>query len=324
MFTKDQLEDAHTLVRQTMPPTLGYAWPLLSEAIGCEVWLKHENHTPIGAFKIRGGLVYMNDAAKSHKQSNHSGFITATRGNHGQSLPFAARQYGMKVTVLAPLSNSEEKNAAMRALGADLILKGDDFAEACSYLAPLSAERGLTLVPAFHPLLVRGVATYALELMTTAPDLDQIYVPIGMGSGIAGLIRTRDLLGLKTKIIGVVAERAPAYALSFEAKKRITTQDAKTFADGVACSAPDPDALDIIYAGAEHIVRVSDDEIAGAMRLIYQSCHNIAEGAGAVALAAIKKEQAKLAGKKVGAILTGGNIDMPLFQQVLSGQTPSL
>ncbi|MCZ6641153.1 MAG: threonine dehydratase [Gammaproteobacteria bacterium] len=322
MFTLAELERARVVVGKTMSSTPQYAWPLLAERVGAEVWLKHENHTPIGAFKVRGGLNYLDVLCSGGKRPN--GLITATRGNHGQSIPFAASRHGLNVTVLVPVGNSVEKNKAMQAWGAKLIEHGEDFDEAKQEAARLAEVDGLEVVPAFHPMLACGVATYAHEFLTACDDLDTVYVPIGMGSGVCGLITTRDLLGLKTKIVGVVSTHAPAYALSFESGQVVETNTAKTFADGVACRMPSPEALEVILGGAARIVCVSDDEVASAMRAIYADTHNIAEGAGAAAFAALLQEKEGLQGRKVGAVLTGGNVDTTLFAQVLRGETPQV
>lgn len=294
-----------------MPPTPQFAWPLLAERAGCEVWVKHENHTPIGAFKVRGGLVYFD------RQRPSRGVISATRGNHGQSIAFAGRRAGIAVTIVVPQGNSTEKNAAMRAFGAELIEHGRDFDEARAEAERLAGECGLAMVPSFHRDLVLGVATYALELLRTVPSLETVYAPIGMGSGICGLIRTRDLLGLGTKIVGVQSERAPSYALSFAAGRVVTTESADTFADGMATRVPDSEALEIIRRGAERIVTVSEDEIAGAVRTLFTCTHNVAEGAGAAPLAALLKEREAMRGRRTGVILSGGNVDLALFQRVL-------
>jgi threonine dehydratase len=294
-----------------MPPTPQYAWPLIAARAGCEVWVKHENHTPIGAFKVRGGLVYFD------RQRPSRGVISATRGNHGQSIAFAGRRAGIPVTIVVPHGNSREKNAAMRAFGAELIEHGRDFDEAREEAGRLAGERGLAMVPSFHRDLVLGVATYALELLRAVPSLDTVYVPIGMGSGICGLIRTRDLLGLGTKIVGVQSEWAPAYALSFAAGRVVTTESAETFADGMATRVPDPEALEAIRQGAERIVTVSEDAIADAMRALFTDTHNVAEGAGAAPLAALLKERETMRGRKVALIQSGGNVDLALFQRVL-------
>ena len=317
MFTLTDLEQAQEVVAAVMPPTPQYCWPGLCRRAGCEVWLKHENHTPIGAFKVRGGLVYLDHLKRSGRLPER--MVTATRGNHGQSIPFAARRHGVRVTVFAPKGNSVEKNAAMVGWGAELIEFGQDFDEARVEAARLAEEEGALWVPAFHPALARGVATYALELFNAVKDLDAVYVPIGMGSGICGLITARDLLGLKTEIIGVVAAKAPAMAKSFKAGRVVETESADTFADGMACRVPMPEPLAVIRAGAAGIVEVSEAEIAAAMRMLYRDTHNVAEGAGAAAFAALMQQRDRQAGKKVGVILSGGNVDAEVFRAVLAG-----
>lgn len=313
MFTLAELEAAHALVAAAVPPTPAHAWPLLAQRLGTHVVVKHENHTPVGAFKMRGGLVYVDQLKRAHPAT--PGLITATRGNHGQSVAFAGRRNGLPVTIYVPKGNSVEKNRAMAAFGAELIEHGDDFQEAREEAGRHAARDGLHMVPSFHPDLVRGVATYALELFTTAPDLDVLYVPIGQGSGICGCIVARDLLGLKTEIVGVQATAAPSYALSFAARSVVSTDSADTHADGLATRIPDPDALAIILKGASRIVQVSDDEIAAAIRIYWTDTHNLAEGAGAAPLAAALREKAKLPGKRVGLVLSGGNIDLDLFRR---------
>jgi threonine dehydratase len=320
MITQNDLETAERIVYAAMPPTPQYAWPLLARELGAEVWVKHENHTPTGAFKVRGGLVHMK-LRKDRGETN--GVITATRGNHGQSIPFGAGRVGIAVTVVCPIGNSTEKNAAMRALGAELIEVGHDFDAAREAAMAIGKERGLDFVASFGPELVMGVATYARELFHAAGALDAVYVPVGMGSGICSVIAVRDLLGLKTKVIGVVSSNATAIALSFAAGRPVSTNTAATFADGIAVRVVNADAFHIIKHGAERIVAVSDDEIADAMRLLYRSCHTLAEGAGAAATAALVKEQGKMRGKRVAVIVTGGNIDMGGFAAVLAGRTPA-
>ena len=313
MFDLRQLENAQAIVGTAMPPTPAHAWPLLSERLGATAIVKHENHTPIGAFKVRGGLVYV-DRLKRERPDT-PGLISATRGNHGQSLAFAAARYGVPVTIYVPHGNSVEKNRAMRAFGARLVEHGEDF-QAAREEAEVHARRdGLEFVPSFHPDLVTGVATYALELLRTAPDLDILYVPIGQGSGICGCILTRDLLGLRTEIVGVQSTEAPSYALSFAAGTIVKTNSSNTLADGMATRVPDADALAIIREGASRIVQVSDDEVAAAIRAYWTDTHNLAEGAGAAALAAAVQEKAKIRGKRVGLILSGGNIDFDLFNR---------
>ena len=322
LFSLAELEAAAALVRSVVPETLQYAWPLLASRVGAEVWIKHENHTPIGAFKLRGGVVYMDWLTRSGPKT--SGVITATRGNHGQSIALAGRRAGIPVTILIPHGNSAEKNAAMEGFGAELVVHGRDFDEAKARAFELAQERKLHYVPSFDPVLVKGVATYALELFRAVADLDAVYAPIGMGSGICGLITARDLLGLRTEIVGVVAAAAPAVALSVEDGYPVPTNTARTFADGMACREPHPEALAIIAKGATRIVRVAEDEIAEAIRMLWAATHNVAEGAGAAALAALVKDRDRMRGQRVGLILSGGNIDTDVLRTVLEGRTPAV
>jgi threonine dehydratase len=319
MFDLGQLERAHEVVGAAMPPTPAHAWPLLAQRLGADVVVKHENHTPIGAFKVRGGLVYVERLQRERPQA--SGIISATRGNHGQSLAFAARRFGVLVTIYVPHGNSVEKNRAMRAFGAHLVEHGEDFQSAREESERHAEREGLELVPSFHRDLVMGVATYALELFRTAPNLDVLYVPIGQGSGICGCILARDLLGLRTEIVGVQSTEAPSYALSFAAGAVVRTNSSNTLADGMATRVPDPEALSIIRKGASRIVQVTDDEVGEAVRAYWTDTHNLAEGAGAAALAAALQEKAKLRGKRVGLILSGGNIDFDLFRRWIMSET---
>jgi threonine dehydratase len=320
MLTVQDFEEAARTVYAAMPPTPQYAWPLLGERAGCELWVKHENHTPIGAFKLRGGLVYL-ERLKA-RRPGIKGVITATRGNHGQSIALAGRRNGLAVTVVVPHGNSVEKNAAMRAFGAEIVEHGHDFEAARLESLRLGPERGLELLPSFHLDLVRGTGTYAMELFRAVPDLDTVYAPIGLGSGICGIITARDALGLATRVVGVVAEKAPTYALSFAARKAVATNQAGSFADGVDCRVPADEALEIILRGADRILAVSEDEIAGAMRAYYSDAHQLAEGAGAVALAGLLQERSRMKGRKVAVVLSGGNIDAALYSRVLAGGMP--
>ena len=313
MFDLRQLEQAHAIVGAAMPPTPAHAWPLLSERLGATAIVKHENHTPTGAFKVRGGLIYLDRLMR--ERPNTPGIISATRGNHGQSLAFAASRHGVPVTIYVPRGNSVEQNRAIRGFGAELVEHGEDFQAAREEAYRRAKTNGLEIVPAFHPDLVLGVATYALELLRKAPDLNVLYVPIGQGSGICGCILARDLLGLKTEIVGVQSTEAPSYALSFAAGAVVTTETSNTRADGVATRIPDADAVAIICKGASRIVQVTDDEIASAMRAYWIDTHNLAEGAGAAALAAAMQEKKKLQGKRVGLVLSGGNIDFDRFHR---------
>lgn len=310
------LEAAAALVHSVVPPTPQYCWPLLSRRIGAEIWVKHENHTPIGAFKLRGGLVYLDGLKRS--QPDIRGVVTATRGNHGQSIAYAAARLGLTATVVVPHGNSVEKNRAMAAFGATLIETGHDFQAAYEYAIALAEREALHLVPTYHPLLVRGVASYGLELLRAVADIDTVYVPIGQGSGISGVMAARDALGLKSDIVGVVAENAAAYALSFAAGKPVSTNSADTIADGLAVRVPDENAVTVIRNGAARIVTVSEAEIRQAMRVTFTDTHNVAEGAGAAALAAALKERGRLAGKRVALIQSGGNIDRTLFGEILA------
>ena len=317
MLSLDDVEAAAAVVYAAMPPTPQYAWPLLAKRAGCEVWVKHENHTPIGAFKVRGGLLYMDRLKRT--RPDVKGVISATRGNHGQSIALAARRAGIAATTVVPHGNSVEKNAAMRAFGANLVEAGHDFDAARDTAAKLAEEQGLAMVPSFHRDLVTGVATYAMELFRAAPPIDTVYVPIGLGSGICGVITMRDALSPSTKVLGVVSTGAPAYALSFASGKVLATNSAETFADGVAVRGPDAEALAVILKGAERIVQVSDGEIAGAMRAYYEDTHQLVEGAGAAALAALLQERERMAGKRVAVVLSGGNIDRELYLRLLAG-----
>ena len=319
-FSLDVLTQTREFVNRFVPPTPQYVWPLLTEAVGTEVWVKHENATPTGAFKVRGGLVYLDRLRAEHPDL--LGVVTATRGNHGQSLAYAGRQFGVPVVIAVPEGNSVEKNAAMRCLGAEVIISGRDFDEARLVAARVADERQLERVPAFHPDLVRGVATYAAELFDATGPLDRVYVPVGMGSGICGLIAVRDLLGLPTEIVGVVSTNAPSQALSFAAKRVVTTETATTFVDGVACRQPEASAVAIIANGAHDVIEVTDDEAADAVRLLYRTTHHLAEPAGAIALAGIWRDRQALRGKRVAFPLCGANMDTSMAATILSGETP--
>lgn len=319
MLSLQEVEEATRVVYTAMSPTPQYAWPLLARRAGCELWVKHENHTPTGAFKVRGGLVYMDRLKR--RQPGVKGVISATRGNHGQSIALAAARVGVTATIVVPHGNSVEKNAAMRAFGAKLIEAGHDFDAARDVALDMARERGLDMVPSFHRDLVGGVATYALELFRSAPPLDTVYVPIGLGSGICGVIAVRDALSPATKVVGVVSTEAPAYALSFAAGKVVPTSSADTMADGMAVRGPDAEALAVILKGADHIVQVSDAEIATAMRAYYEDTHQLAEGAGAAALAALMQERERMKGKRVALVLSGGNIDRLPYLRVLADRS---
>ena len=298
-----------------MPPTPQYSWPLLNARTDSELWVKHENHSPVGAFKLRGAAVYMDWLKRS--QPSVSGVIAATRGNHGQGVALAATRLGLAATIVVPHGNSREKNRAMQALGAELIEEGNDFQAALEYSMQLAKTRELHPAPSFHPLLVHGTATYALEFLSAAPQLDAAYVPIGLGSSICGMISVRNALGLKTRIVGVVAQDAPAYAISFREKKAVPAAANSQLADGLACRVPVPEALETIFANVDHIVEVSEAEIAAGMRAYYEDTHNVAEGAAGAALAAVLKEREALRGRRVGVVFTGGNVDKERFIEAL-------
>ena len=313
--TLKDIEKAAQVVYAHMSPTPQINWPLLGRRSGADVWVKHENHTPIGAFKVRGGLVLMDWLRRAH--ADVTGVVTATRGNHGQSIAFAATRFGVRPTVVVPHGNNPEKNAAMEALGAELVEHGHDFDAASDHAAELAEARGLYRLPAFGAPLVSGVATYAIEFLRAIPDLHTVYVPIGLGSGICGMISARDALGLKTRVIGVVADEAAAYARSFAAGKVVETDSADTLADGMAVRMPNGDSLAIIMAGAEDVVSLSEDAIVDAMGHYFTDTHNLAEGAGAAPLAALLRDRQVMAGKKVGLALSGGNADKALFRRAL-------
>jgi threonine dehydratase len=313
VFSLPQLEDAARTVHESFPGTPQYSWPLLAERCGAEVWVKHENHTPTGAFKIRGGLIHAERLRR--ERPDVAGIISATRGNHGQSLAWAGRRYSLSVTIVVPHGNSTEKNAAMRAFGATLIEHGDDFEAAREEAARLADERGLAFAPSFAPDLVKGVATYSLELFRGAPPLDALYVPIGLGSGICGAILTRDLLKLGTEIIGVQSTGADCYARSLSAGHIVVLNRSDTWADGMAVRQPDPTAFEIIQAGVSRIVSVTDQEIGAAIRAYWTDTHNLTEGAGAAPLAALLKEREAMKGRRVGLVVSGGNIDLALFRR---------
>jgi len=316
MSTLETLEAAAELVHRVVPPTPQFCWPQLSSRVHAELWVKHENHTQTGAFKLRGGIVYLDDLKRS--QPNVAGVISATTGNHGQSIAYAATRLGLKAVIVVPHGNSPEKNRAMQGFGATLIEHGHDFQDAYEHAMTLAEREHLHPVRSFHPLLVRGVASYGLELFGAVPDLDTVYVPIGLGSGICGVIAAREALGCKTEIVGVVAANAPTYALSFAAGKPVPSNSADTFAGGLAVRVPDDTALDVIRRHAARIVQVTEAEMRAAMRIIFSDTHNVAEGAGAAPLAAALQERDKLRGKKVAVVQSGGNIDRALFAEILA------
>jgi threonine dehydratase len=312
--TLTQLDEAAAIVRRTVPPTPQYCWPLLSRRVGAEIWVKHENHTPIGAFKVRGGIVYLDDLRRT--RPGLRGVVTATTGNHGQSIALAASAAGLAATIVVPVGNNPAKNRAMVGFGATLVETGHDFQAAYEHATALAERDGLHFVRSFHPLLVRGVASYALELFRAVADLDVVYVPIGLGSGICGVIGAREALGLKTEVVGVVAENAPTYALSFAAGRPVPTNSANTVAEGLAVRVPDAEALAIILKGAARIVAVSEAELHAAARAMFSDTRTLAEGAASAPLAAALQERGRLAGKRAALIQSGGNIERALFAEL--------
>jgi threonine dehydratase len=322
LFTLAELEAAVPVVRAAIPPTPQFAWPLLRQRTGVDVVVKHENHTPTGAFKVRGGIVYVDRLRR--ERPHVKGVITATRGNHGQSLAFACGRAGIACTVVVPIGNSTEKNAAMKAFGAELIEHGRDFDEARERAAEIASERGYEYGASFDKDLVLGVATYAHELFRAEPELDAVFVPIGLGSGVCGVIGARDALGCKAQVFGVVSDRANTYRLSLDAGRLVPTNSADTFADGMAVRIPDAQALAIMQAGMAGLIEVTDDEVAEAIRALYTDTHTLAEGAGAAAFAALMRERARLAGRRAAVIVSGQNIDRPWMATVLGGGTPQV
>ena len=315
--TPAQIHEAQSVIYRHMPSTPQYTWPLINQRLGTEAWIKHENHTPVGAFKLRGALVYVHWLKQT--QPDLEGVVAATRGNHGQGVSMAARLVGVKAVIVVPHGNSKEKNRAMQAQGAELIEHGHDFQESLEYAATLAAERGFAMVDSFHERLVMGTATYAMEFFQTAPPLDRIYVPIGLGSSICGVSAARNALGLATEIIGVVASASPSYSLSFAQRKIVPAPAQTQIADGLACRMPAARAMEVIWENVARIVEVSDAEIADAMRIYFQDTHNAVEGAGAAPLAAAIQDQHQIRNRRIGLVLTGANVDMDLFDQVLSG-----
>jgi threonine dehydratase len=324
-----QIREAQTVVYRHMPPTPQYSWPLINLRLsadperlsaghlpGVDAWIKHENHSPVGAFKLRGALVYLDWLKQT--QPDLAGVVAATRGNHGQGVGMAARLLGLKAVIVVPHGNSREKNRAMLAQGVELVEHGRDFQESLEFARTLAEERGFTIVDSFHERLVMGTATYALEFLEAAPALDVVYVPIGLGSSICGVASARNALGLATEIVGVVAEQSPSYALSFVQRKVVDAPSLTEIADGLACRKPNPLAMEVIWKNVARIVEVSESAIAEAMRAFYQDTHNLAEGAGAAGLAGALKDKPQLQGKRIGIVLTGGNVDREMYERVLA------
>jgi threonine dehydratase len=313
----DQIREAQSVVYRSMPPTPQYTWPLVNQRLRAEAWIKHENHTPVGAFKLRGALVYMDWLKQS--QPALQGVVAATRGNHGQGVGMAARLAGLRAIIVVPHGNSKEKNRAMIAQGAELVEHGQDFQESLEFASSLATDLGFTMVDSFHERLVMGTATYALEFFQGAPPLDIVYVPIGLGSSISGIAAARNALGLKTEIVGVVAAASPSYSLSFQQRQVVEAPSKTAIADGLACRTPNPQAMEVIWANVARILEVTDDEIAEAMRAIYEDTHNLAEGAAAAAFAGALQEKDQHSGKRIGIVLTGGNVDRHVYAAVLAG-----
>lgn len=312
----ESLQRAASVIASAMSPTPAYTWPLLNARAGAEIWVKHENHSPVGAFKVRGGLVYMHWLVEAHPRIE--GVVAATRGNHGQAVAFAAKRHNLKSLIVVPFGNSIEKNRAMCALGAELIEHGHDFQAAAEFADQLALERGYHRVPSFHELLVHGTGTYAMEFLSSVPELRTVYVGIGLGSSICGMMAARAALNLKTRIVGVVAAASPSYAISFRQKRPVNHPAETQLADGLACRVPDPAALGLILNGVERILEVTEEEIAAAMIALYEDTHNVAEGAGAAALAGMLQERESMRGKRAGIVLSGGNVDREVFTRVLT------
>lgn len=313
--TLTDIEAAAQVVYREFAPTPQYRWALLSERLGTDCWLKHENHTPVGAFKIRGGLTYFDQLRQRGELPRE--VVSATRGNHGQSIGWAARAHGVACTIVVPRGNSVEKNAAMRALGVQLVEHGSDFQESREHAVRLASERGAHMVPSFHADLLRGVSTYWWELFRAVPQLDVVYVPIGQGSGACSAIAAKQALGHRARIVGVVSAHATTYADSLAAGRVIESPVSTQLADGMACRVADADALAVLAPALDHIVQVTDDEVAAAMRAIFADTHNVAEGAGAAAFAAAMQEKESLNGQAVGLSLSGGNVDSATFARTL-------
>jgi threonine dehydratase len=313
-----EIEQAQRVVYAHMPPTPQYTWPLMNERLGTEAWLKHENHSPVGAFKLRGALVYMEWLNRS--QPGLVGVVAATRGNHGQGVAMAARLHGLKALIVVPHGNSKEKNRAISAQGAELIVHGNDFQASLEHAAELAAERGYAMVASFHEKLVAGAGTYAKEFLEGAPALDTVYVPIGLGSSICGMAAARNALGLSTEIVGVVSKASPSYALSFIQREVVEAPAETKIADGMACRRPNAQAMEIIWKNVARIVEVTDEEIAAAMRALYEDTHNLVEGAGAAGVAAALADKELNRNKRIGIVVTGGNVDMDVYARVLAGE----
>ncbi len=306
---------ARAVIYRYLRPTPLIHYQPLSEITGFQTYIKHENHNPTGAFKVRGGL---NLIASLPQEEKERGVITATRGNHGQSIAMASRIFGVPCTLLVPHGNNPEKNRAMRGFGAELVEYGRDFDEARQRAEEIREEKGLRYIhPANEPRLINGVGTYSLEIFEDLPDVDAIIVPIGGGSGACGAITIARALNPNTRVIGVQAERAPSVYLSWKEGRIIETESADTFADGLATRVPFEMTFNIIREGISDIVTVSEEEMKSSVRLLLETTHNLAEGAGAAPLAAALKLRDRLRGKKVVIILSGGNIDLATLRWAL-------
>lgn len=315
--TLKEIEAAARVVYREFQATPQYRWGLSSQRLGTDCWIKHENHSPVGAFKLRGGLTYFE--ALKQRGELPAEVIAATRGNHGQSIGWAARRHGVACIIVVPIGNSLEKNAAMRALGVTLIEHGEDFQASREFAIALAGERGAHMVPSYHPDLVSGVATYWWEFMLAVPQLDVVYVPIGLGSGACAAIAAKLALKRSLRIVGVVSAHATTYADSLRAGHVVEAPVSTQLADGMACRVADPAALAVLLPHIDHIVQVTDDEVAQAMRDLFADTHNVAEGAGAASFAAAMQERRQLAGQMVGTTLCGGNVDSATMARVLAG-----
>ena len=317
--------DARTRVYRALKPTPLLRHPLLAQESGLDIRVKHENHNPTGAFKVRGGLNLIGslsvrgEAAPGGTNAQRRGVITATTGNHGQSIALACALGGVPCTIVVPLGNNPEKNAAMRAYGAELIEFGKDFDEAREKVEQLQHERQLRYVhSANEPMLIAGVGTYALEIFEELPDVDVVIVPIGGGSGACGCAIVRSAIGSGAKIIGVQAARADAFARSWRGPSRVVGDSAATFAEGMATRVTFDLTFGILQKELDDIVTLTEEELADGIRLAVRTTHNLAEGAGAASLAAAVKLRSSLAGKKIVCVMSGGNIDRATLTRILT------
>ena len=316
------IEAAAQVVYRAFQATPQYRWDLLSQRLGTDCWVKHENHTPVGAFKIRGGLTYFDKLRQEGALPRE--VLSATRGNHGQSIAWAARLHGVACTIVVPVGNSVEKNAARRALGAQLVEHGEDFQASREHALRLAQERSAHMVPSFDIGLVRGVSTYWWEFFRAVPAMDLAYVPIGLGSGACAALAAKHALKHPVRIVGVVSAHATTYADSLAAGRVVASPVATVIADGMAVRLAEASALAIMARHIDHVVQVSDDAVAQAMRDLFHDTHNVAEGAGAASFAAAMQERAGLVGQVVGTTLCGGNVDSAVFAGVLAPRPSTL